>query len=170
MPAKLLQRLEVWLLLLLAAGVAIWVLLPKASESDLQPPEVIPPDSPSQAGIIIHRTTLERDFGNARLDVELRYRNANPRTFILQPPDVRLVTGAGKEVPPFILPMEKPPQVPPSTAQDVRLRYWLEKADLQGPLTLDIRGEKAAVKGDTPLDLDSLENAKPKTWKGAIGS
>ncbi|MDZ4288970.1 MAG: hypothetical protein U0984_13470, partial [Prosthecobacter sp.] len=127
---KFLQRFEVWLLLLLAAGAAVWVLNSRPSADGNAEP--IEESAPLQPAITIHRTTLERDYGNARLDIELRYRNASPRTFILQPPDVRLLSADGKEVPPFILPVEKPPQIGPATAQDVRLRYWLEKKHLQG--------------------------------------
>ncbi|HYF36684.1 MAG TPA: hypothetical protein VD994_15420 [Prosthecobacter sp.] len=165
---KFLQRIEVWVLLLLAAGAAVWVLTSRPSGADDGDPEAITEGAAAQPAIVIHRTTLERDFGNARLDLELRYRNASPRTLILQSPDVRLITAEGQEVPPFILPMEKPPQISPQTAQDVRLRYWLDKKHLQGPLTLDIRGATAEVKGPAPLDLDKLENKKPKTWTGPV--
>ena len=85
----------------------------------------------------------------------------------MQAPDVRLVNGAGKDVPPFILPVERPPSIEAQTTGDVRLRFWLEKADLAGPLTLEIRGQKLEVKNGTALDLEKLENAKPKVWTSA---
>ena len=163
---KFFHRPEVWLLLLLAAGAAVWVLM--SSNPGAGDPEAIEEGAPAQAAITIHRTTLERDYGNARLDIELRYRNASPRTLMLQPPDVRLLAAEGQEVPLFILPMEKPPQIAPQTAQDVRLRYWLDRKHLQGPLTLDIRGATAEVKGAGAFDLEKLENKKPKTWVGAV--
>lgn len=170
---KFFQRIEVWLLLLLGAGAAIWVLTSSPSGDDGNPEPIEGSENTSATtaapAITIHRCTLERDYGNARLDIELRYRNANPRTLILQPPDVRLLTGDGKEVPTFVLPVEKPPQVAAQTAQDIRLRFWLEKTHLQGPLTLDIRGQTAEVKAAAPFDLESIENHKPKSWSGAIG-
>lgn len=160
------KRLEVWLLLLLAVGVAAWVLTSKPSaDGDAEP---ITETTAPEPAITIHRTTLERDYGNARLDIELRYRNTSPRTFVLQPPDVKLLTAKGEEVPLFILPVEKPPQIGPSTAQDVRLRYWLEKKHLAGALTLDIRGQTAEVKAAGAFELEKLENKKPKTWTGAV--
>ena len=161
-----LKRIEVWVLLILGGGAAIWVLTDKpVIEGDPQP---IESTETSAAALVVHRCTLERDFGNARLDIELRYRNASPRPLILQPPDVKLLTGAGKEVPPFILPVEKPPQIAAQTSQNVRLRYWLDKQHLQGALSLDIRGSTAEVKTAPPMDLEKLENRKPKTWPGSI--
>lgn len=164
---KFFQRFEVWLLLLLGGGVAIWVLTSKPSV-DGNPEPIEATESQPASAITIHRCTLERDYGNARLDIELRYRNASPRTLILQPPDVRLLTADGKEVPSFILPVEKPPQVPAQTAQDIRLRFWLDQTQLQSSLKLDIRGQTAEVKSATPLDLEKLENHRPKTWKGLV--
>lgn len=163
-----LKRIEVWVLLLLGAGAAVWVLMDQPKiEGDPLPIDAKDEVDPATL-VTIHRCTLERDFGNARLDIELRYRNTYPRDLVLQPPDVKLLTGEGKEVPPFILPVEKPPQIPALTVQSVRLRYWLDAAHLKGALSLDIRGSKAEVKSAAPLDLEKLENAKPKTWQGAI--
>ncbi|MEN3944104.1 hypothetical protein WJU23_22570 [Prosthecobacter sp. SYSU 5D2] len=163
------KRFEVWLLILLSLGATIWVFTTDSGPgNDDGDPQPISSSTSSDPVLKIHRSTLERDFGNARLDLELRYQNASPRPLSLQPPDVRLLTAEGKEVPPFMLATEKPPQIPAQTAQDVRLRYWLEKSHLQGALTLEIRGEKAEVKTAAPLDLESLENGKPKTWTRAI--
>lgn len=163
-----LKRVEVWVLLLLGAGAALWVFMdqPKV-DGDPLPIDALDDVEPASA-LTIHRCTLERDFGNARLDIELRYRNTSPRDLVLQPPDVKLLTGEGKEVPPFILPVEKPPQIPAHTVQSVRLRYWLDAAHLQGALTLDIRGSKAEVKSAAPVDLQKLESQKPKVWQGPI--
>jgi len=165
---EFLKRFEVWVLLLLGGGAGLWVLFDKpVVEGDPLPIEAS--DAPSaDAELVIHRCTLERDFGNARLDIELRYRNAAPRPLVLQPPDVKLLTAEGKEVPPFILPMEKPPQIAAQTAQSVRLRFWLEAAHLKSALTLDVRGSKAEVKGAAALELEKLENKKPQSWQGAI--
>jgi hypothetical protein len=85
----------------------------------------------------------------------------------MQPPDVRLLNAAGREVPPFILPVERHVSVEAQSTADIRLRYWLEKADLAGPLTLDVRGQKLEVKHAAPLDLEKLENAKPRVWTSA---
>jgi hypothetical protein len=163
-----LKRFEVWVLLLLGGGAGLWVLFDQpVVEGDPVPIETS--DVPSaDVALVIHRCTLERDFGNARLDIELRYRNAGPRPLVLQPPDVKLLTEDGKEVPPFILPTEKPPQIAPQTAQSVRLRYWLEAAHLKNTLTLDVRGSKAEVKGAASLELEKIENKKPHSWQGSI--
>ncbi|MES2595425.1 MAG: hypothetical protein V4662_08825 [Verrucomicrobiota bacterium] len=163
-----LKRIEVWVLLLLGAGAALWVFMDQpVVEGDPQSIDAKENVDPAST-LTIHRCTLERDFGNARLDIELRYRNTSPRDLVLQPPDVKLLTGDGKEVPPFVLPVEKPPQISAQTVQSVRLRYWLEAAHLNGALTLDIRGSQAEVKSAAPLDLQKLESHKPKTWQGPI--
>lgn len=159
---RIFQRFEVWLLLL-AAGVAVWW----SFKADAPSAEEVPLAAlNADASLQLRRCTLERDFGNARLDLEVRYKNASPRPLSMQPPDVRLINAAGKDVPVFILPTERPPTVEAQTTSDVRLRFWLEKADLAGSLTLDIRGQKLEVKNSTPLDLERLENAKPKVWTG----
>ena len=160
---RIFQRFEVWLLLI-AGGIAVWwsfQTTPNPSETG--PGAEISAESPLQ----LRRCTLERDFGNARLDLEVRYKNASPRPLSMQAPDVRLLNAAGKDVPPFILPVERPPTAEAQTTGDIRLRFWLEKADLNGTLTLEIRGQKLEVKNATPLDLEKLENAKPKVWTSA---
>ncbi len=157
---RIFQRFEVWLLLI-AGGIAVWWSFsggPNPAETG--PVAEINADSPLQ----LRRCTLERDFGNARLDLEVRYKNASPRPLSMQPPDVRLINAAGKDVPPFILPVERPPSVEAGTTGDIRLRFWLEKADLAGALTLEIRGQKLEIKNGTPFDLEKLENAKPRMW------
>ncbi len=160
---RIFQRFEVWLLLIVG-GIAIWW-----SFEPVQTPAETGPGSEmsADAALQLRRSTLERDFGNARLDLEVRYKNSSPRPLSMQAPDVRLVNGAGKDVPPFILPVERPPSIGAQTTGDVRLRFWLEKADLAGPLTLEIRGQKLEVKNGTALDLEKLENAKPKVWTSA---
>ncbi len=160
---RIFQRFEVWLLLI-AGGIAVWWSFPTEGRPDLDAPVAeLNADVPLQ----LRRCTLERDFGNARLDLEVRYKNTSPRPLSMQPPDVRLINAAGKDVPPFILPVERPPTVEAQTTADLRLRFWLEKADLQGALTLEIRGQKLEVKNSTPVDLEKLENAKPKVWTSA---
>lgn len=156
----LLKRFEVWLLLI-AGGIAVWWSFQSSPASvDDGPVAEMRADAPLQ----LRRGTLERDFGNARLDLEVRYKNTSPRPLFMQPPDVRLINAAGKDVPPFILPIERPTSIEAQTTSDIRLRFWLEKADLAGPLTLDIRGQKLEVKNSTPFDLEKLENKKPKVW------
>jgi hypothetical protein len=160
-----LKRFEVWLLLMLGAGAALWVFLDQpSSEGDPQPIDA----SVADPTLTIHRCLLERDYGNARLDIELRYQNASPRPLILQPPDVKLLTTEGKEVPPFILASEKPPEIEAQTSKNVRLRYWLAQENLKSGLKLNIRGATAEVKSDTILDLETLENQKIKIWTGSI--
>jgi hypothetical protein len=162
------KRIEVWLLILLGGGAILWVMKDRHA-AEGEPEAIEMSETEAMSGmLVIHRCTLERDYGNARLDIELRYRNASPRPLILQPPDVRLLTSQGKEVPPYILPTELPPQVPARTAKSVRLRFWLEETHLQSGLTLAIRGNRAEVKAETPLSLKELPNQQSKSWQGSI--
>lgn len=156
------KRFEVWLLLI-AGGIAVWWSFQSGTPVEDGPVAEMKADAPLQ----LRRCTLERDFGNARLDLEVRFKNSSPRPLFMQPPDVRLINAAGKDVPPFILPVERPASIEAQTTSDLRLRFWLEKADLAGSLTLDIRGQKLEVKNSTPLDLEKLENKKPKMWTSA---
>ncbi|MBL9132567.1 MAG: hypothetical protein JNG86_15285 [Verrucomicrobiaceae bacterium] len=159
---RLLSRPEVWFLLLASAVAAWWAL--RDPEPYAQDEAEIATTTAADAVLRIHRCTLERDFGNARLDIEFRFRNTSPRPLLMQPPDVRLLTDDGREIPAFILPVEKPPVAPENAASDLRLRYWLEAKDLSADLRLDVRGQSVEVKSKEPLDLEKLENARPKTW------
>ncbi len=159
---RLLSRPEVWLLIL-ASGVAAWWALREPAPYATDAAEIATTTAPD-ATLRIHRCTLTRDFGNARLDIEFHYRNASPRPLFMQPPDVKLLTTAGKEVPVFILPSERPPRIAEGASSDLRLRFWLEKEHLRAGLRLDIRGQSVEVKADVALDLESLPNAEPVTW------
>lgn len=159
---RLLSRPEVWFLLLASAVAAWWALRePEPYASD---EAEIAATMAENAVLRIHRCTLTRDFDNARLDIEFRFRNPAPRPLFMQPPDVRLLTSEGKEVPPFILPSEKPPMVAENASTDLRLRFWLEKEHLANGLRLDVRGQSVEVKASEPFDLSKLENDKPKVW------
>lgn len=159
---RIFQRFEVWLLLLVAAVAIGWSFL----GGEPAPDGVSLAPLVEDAALQVRRATLERDVGNARLDLEIRYKNTSPRPLFLQPPDVRLLNAAGKEVPVFILPTERPASVEAQTTGDVRLRFWLEKPDLAGELSLEIRDQKVPVKDSTPLDLEKLPDRKPKAWSG----
>ncbi|MEZ5384837.1 MAG: hypothetical protein R3F13_04925 [Prosthecobacter sp.] len=160
---RVFQRFEVWLLLI-AGGIAVWWSFMADGPPTADGPVA---EASADAPLQMRRCTLERDYGNARLDLEIRYRSDSPRPLYMQPPDVRLLNAAGKEVPPFILPTERPVSIAAQTTADLRLRFWLEQADLQGPLTLDVRGATLEVKNATPLNLEKLENKKPKVWTGS---
>ena len=159
----LFKRVEVLLLLVLSIGVAAWVLSSKPPQEDAEWDKPI--EEPTAATEDkIHRCVIERDHGHARLDIELRIFNIGTQRLGMRPPQVRLLNGSGAEVPPFFLPFEAQPVVPPGNTQDARLRYWVTKADLVGPLTLEVQGKKIEVKSSEPLDLDKLKNKVPQTF------
>lgn len=166
LPMNLFKRLEVWLLLILAAGATLFVLTQDRSGqggkpliSDIQPAK-------PEARLTVRQCTLERDFGNARLDIEARLTNRRAQKLLLVAPAVRLVNSAGKNVPDFILPAERPPEIPPNSEAQVVLRFWLEQADLNGKLTLEVDGEKVEVKTGQPFDLNKLKNAEARVMRG----
>lgn len=164
---NLFKRLELWILLAIVAAGLAWVFSSRDQEEEGAAGEsgqVVADDGSGQP-LVLHRSVVERDYGNARLDLEVRIRNAGSSKITLQPPQVRLTTGDGREIPPFFLPFEPQPEIAPTSTQDVKLRYWLEKADLQGALSLEVNGSKVAVKSATPFDLETLKTKEQKTFR-----
>ncbi len=166
---KFYQRIEVWVLLLLTAAAIVFVLQPGAEPEGWE--ESHPAAGSGQEREItlsLRGATLERDYGNARLDLDVRVVNKSPHPVLLTPPRARLLAGAegGREVPPFFLPAEQPPEVGAGGTSEVQLRYWLEAADLQGPLWLEVDEERLEVKSAAPFELESLENRKAVTLLG----
>ncbi|MCB1224887.1 MAG: hypothetical protein KDK99_03660 [Verrucomicrobiales bacterium] len=148
------SRIEVWLLLVLAAGLAWWVVGRRGEKPE---PSWVVRDAPEAEPVMeLREATLERDYGNARLDLRLRVRNATPRPLPLRPPLVRLLAGSGREVAPFFLPAELPPELAAGADSEVKLRYWLEAADLKETLTLELPGASLVVKKPGAVDLDAL--------------
>ena len=165
---NLFKRLEVWLLLILAAGATLFVLWQDKAATADKP--VISDVQPARADgkLTVLGCKLERDYGNARLDIEARLTNRRTRKLLLVAPAVKLLNDQGNEVPDFILPAEKPAEVPPNAEATVVMRFWLEQSDLQGVLTLDVEGERVEVKSAEPFDLSQLENARPRALKPGV--
>lgn len=161
---KIFQRFEVWVLLLLAAGAGAFVLLTQKKD---EPEPLISNATPAvaEAKLQVKKCTVIRDFGNARLDIAVRMTNAQSKKLLLVAPAVRLLNAKGNEVPPFILPVEPAPELPPQTTADALLRFWAEKEDLAGPLTLQIQDEKIAIKSARAFDLEKLKNAEPRVFQ-----
>ena len=168
LPMPLLKRPEVWFLLLLATGSLVFALWPTATDGKRVLVTGIAPALAAQAAEL-RTCTLERDHGNARLDLELHVTNATLQPVLLVPPAAKLLTSAGREVPAFILPTERAPELPAQSQASVTLRYWLEEDDLAGALTLEVQGTKLVVKATPPYDLKKLANAKPQRFTaGAV--
>ena len=159
---KVFQRIEVWVLLVLALGTTAFVFL-TSRKAEERPPAVsnAEPARP-EAKLELRGCTLERDFGNVRLDLKVHLTNRRASKLLLINPAVRLLNAKNKEVPAFVLPVEPPPELPPQTTADVLLRFWLEKEDLQGALTLEVDGERVEVKTNAPFDIEQLKNAQPR--------
>jgi hypothetical protein len=162
------RRPEVWVLLLASVAAALWALKSGGSEAEWEAGPGVSELKTAEARVTVLRGSLERDYGNARLDLEVKIRNEGLHPLVLVPPKVRLLAGAtgDREVPPFFLPAERPPEVAGKTVSEVMLRYWLEAGDLGGPLVLELEGEKVPVKADRPYALDKLENGKAVPLRG----
>ncbi len=169
---KIFQRFEVWLLVLLAAGATVWVFKSSpikeeepGKDSQTPTPRVTnasPAGPNAQGSLTVQRLSLERDFGNARLDIDVHLTNQHTKKLQLVKPTLKLVTAAGRVVPEFFLPVEPPPEIPAETTADAHLRYWLDKADLASGLSLQFEGQTVKLKSDKPFDLEQLKNAEPK--------
>jgi hypothetical protein len=168
-PMHFFRRVELWVLLaIILAGLA-WVFMSgRNHEEDVAGGDVAAVEN-AHAPLQLHRCVLKRDYGNARLDIELRVRNDRAEKLVMQTPQVKLLTGNGREVPSFFLPFDPIPEVPGKSTQDVQLRYWLEAADLQGALTLEVDGKTLPVKSAKAFDLNAMKNdeeniIEPETW------
>ena len=156
-----LKRIELWVLLAVIVAGLVWVFSSGGDDEDAGDPSIA---TATDAGLPlkIHRCVLERDYGNARLDIELRIRNDSAEKLVMQSPKVRLVTGKGREVASFFLPFDPVPEVAAGSSQDVQLRYWLEAADVQESLSLEVAGKTVPVKSAKPFDLNAMKSGDKK--------
>lgn len=161
-----LKRFEIWLLLAVIAGGLAWVFSSRQDADELPGDELAEVADQPERAVVLRRSVLRRDYGNARLDLELRVANAKAEKLVMGPPAVRLVAGRNREVPGFFLPFEALPEVAAHSKGEVRLRYWLEAGDLQETLTLEVNGEPLLVKDETPLDLAGFENGRDVVMEG----
>lgn len=163
-----LKRIELWVLLLLVVGGIAYVFTSRPSDEE----DITPTNSPtltvknSDEPLQLRRTSLKRDYQNARLDLTVRVRNDSADKLPMQSPKVRLLTDKSREVPSFFLPFEQQPEVAAKSTQEVQLRYWLEASDLQGSLTLDVEGKTLPIKSMKPLDINTLKNTGEKVISG----
>jgi hypothetical protein len=161
-----LKRIELWVLLLALMGGILWVFnsAPAEDEGEMQGTASL--ENANESPLKLHRAVLERDYGNVRLDLDLRIRNDKAEKLVLQAPEVRLLSNGGREVSTFFLPFDPVPEVAAKSTQDVQLRYWLEASDLKGALTLEVDGLLLEVKSSSPLDINSLKNGEKKAVTG----
>lgn len=162
----LFKRIEIWVLLaVIVAGLAFVFARRHPDAAEAESSNRVPAaQSEIRVPLKIHRCTLERDYGNARLDIELRVQNGSTEKWTFQSPKVRLMNSVDREIPSFFLPFETQPEVPAQSTQDVQLRYWLDAADLKGPLKLEVNGNTVEVKGATAFDLMTMKNAEKKIF------
>ncbi len=161
---KILLRIEVLFLLALAVVGGAWVLLSdKPGALDEGKPAVASiSKDPGDGSTLIRRCHLERDVGNARLDIELRMTNNHSKKLLLAPPVLRLINAKGADVPAYFLPTEPPPELTAKSTHEVRMRFWLEADDVKGELVLEVDGQKFNIKTAAPLNLETLKNAEAK--------
>ena len=160
-----LKRIEVWILLALLGGGLAWVFLSRSSSDDQTSEPTTASAEASSGPLNLRRCVVERDYGNARLDVDVSIRNDNEEKLRCLPPKVKLLAAKGREIPSFFLPFDKQPEIPGKSTQDVQLRYWAEEADLAGALTLEVEGTQLQIKSAKPFELQAMQNAEKKILK-----
>lgn len=158
------KRIEIWLLLAAVLAGLVFVFSSRSPDGELvgSGGAAGPEAAGGEETLRVHRCVLERDYGNARLDIDLRVRNAAAEKVVLQSPRARLVTGKGREVPSFFLPFEAMPEVPGGATRDVQLRFWLEAADLGEALRLEVDGRSVEVKGGKAFDLQAMKTGEKR--------
>lgn len=103
--------------------------------------------------------TLHRDYSNARLVLEVALHNTTTDPAALAPPFIRLLDGAGKQIPPFFLAFNQPPSLAPGETGIHELAFWLEESDLAEELWLHVAdAQRIAVKNARPFNLESIDN------------
>ncbi len=157
---KLPKRIELWLLLAVIVAGLIFVFASRQSDDEPAGGTLSSEGEPLK----LHLCSIERDHMNARLDIEVRVQNAGAEKLVLQSPRARLLSGSGRDIPGFYLPFDALPEIAANSTQDVQLRYWLEAADLQGALKLEVDGKRVDVKGTKAFALNSLKNSEMKTF------
>lgn len=157
-------------LLAAAAAVAAWALWPKGDSGAgarlAQQEQLAGEDGPR---FEIRGIALERDYGNARLEVEVVYENRRPSALTLQPPEVQLLAGSGEqqqEVADFFLAFQARERIAGRETGQAQLRFWLEAHHLQGPLVLRIEDHERTVKTAEPVDLESFDNRRKVQVRG----
>lgn len=159
---QLFKRIELWILLILLVAGLAFVFTSHPKDNDAGPDTVSA--ASEESALKVHRCVLKRDYGNAQLELEVKVRNDSPATLVLQSPAAKLLGAKGREIPSFFLPFQAQPEVPAKATQEVQLRYWLDAADLAGPLSLEVQGKAVEVKSSKPFDLNSVENSKEKAF------
>jgi hypothetical protein len=162
---QLIKRIELWILLaIIMAGVA-WVFLSgNGGEADPLGGDSTA-NTESASPLQLHRCVLKRDYGNARLDIELRVRNDRAEKLVMQAPKVKLLGEKGREIPSYFLPFDPVPEVAAHSALDVQLRYWLEASDLKESLNLEVDGRRLPIKGSNAFDLNSIKNEEERVMQ-----
>ena len=161
-----LKRPEVWLLLIGALAVIIWVLTLGGGESEgesssrneaTNPEQLIRDAEPTDKPTITSRR-VKRDFSNALLEIDIDVTVTEDEPMSVKPPAVRLVGSKGTEVPPFILPFHESAVLQPGDSKSVTLRYWLDETHFSGGLWLHVQDTTIEIKDTGRLDIESLEN------------
>ncbi len=154
---KLYQRADFWILLLLVGGLAGYFVWPR------------PPVVPGGDGLrfSVGEMSLKRDYGNFLAAFEVDYDNREGEAF--DPAlEAKLLAAGERVIPGYFLATGTREPVPAGEKAKLTLKYWLEAADLLGPLTLAIRGETLEVKSGAPFDGEAaLENQATKSFEGA---
>jgi hypothetical protein len=152
------KRPEVWVLLVLVVAGASYIVFSGGRGDGDGGGGSGGAGAPVEARLRVGSVELTRDYGNARLEIEIDYDNRSGPEIPLSPPDVVLETGAGEPVDPFFLAGDFPDPIAAGQRDRARLKFWLEPGQLDGALVLKVRGEAVQVKPARPFDLETVEN------------
>ena len=157
---SILKRPEVWVLLILAVVGVGYVMTTGGGGED-------PADGGAGTAVVagklaVQKIELTRDYGNARLDLKIRYDNRGGAEIAVMRPDVALLRG-DVMVDEFFLAGDFPAPIAADSQGAAVLKYWLKPEDLTGALVLRVKGDTVVVKGEGTFDLESVENQKSVT-------
>ncbi|MCB1237745.1 MAG: hypothetical protein KDM91_21955 [Verrucomicrobiae bacterium] len=139
------KRFEVWLLLVLSAAGIAFVLWSERKGGDGANAETVAPaetdgETAKPPAFQVRAVRVVPEGDGVVVEIELRGRNDDALPRELAAPAVKLLTADGAEVPPFFMPFDPPPALPPGGESIVTLRYWLKGAE-RPALSLQIAGE-----------------------------
>ncbi len=169
------KRVEIWILLLLVAGVVIFVFSTTRDDEEFarQPSSTAEKSERAEPAFSVGKIEVKRDYGNAILEIHVTCKNPTGEELQLVSPAARLFAGSGPEkeedateVESFFLAFSPPPAIPPGEVSAAVLKFWAEKSHLEQSLWLRILDDAQVIKSAGPFDLESIPNQQSLVVRG----
>lgn len=96
-----------------------------------------------QVTVTAARVMAEGDYLRVRVEFTVTHLGTAPLS--ARPPHVKLLDDQGREVTPFFVPGEFPPDLPARRTGASWFEGWLTAEQATGPLTLEVAGRQVAV-------------------------